>query len=252
MIPGRVRATEVSVGRHIAPAATFIQSFMDRFGQVYGSILERSSRGGLYRSEAILASVAAHHRLVWIHPLLDGNGRTARIVTDAMLRMSGLTGVGLWSLSRGFARKSKAYKALLDAADAPRKGDLDGRGTLSESALADFCEFALTEAIDQVRFMSGMFQADGIERRISHLLSVSGEIKPIGARLYARAFKDGGIDRGDAPGILGIPERTARDILRAMLDKGYLVSDTPKGRVKAGFPSDLLEYAFPRLSPASD
>jgi len=252
IIPGKVRTLEVSVGRHVAPNSASIADFLARFDQVYGTVLSKSGKGGLYRGESILASMAAHHRLVWIHPFLDGNGRTARIVTDAMLRESGLPGVGLWALSRGFARNGEQYKALLDAADAPRKGDLDGRGSLSESALADFCEFALIAAIDQVKFMSDMFRADDIERRISHLLSVSGDVKSIGSRLYARAFKDGGIERGDAPGILGIPERTARDILKTMLDKGYLVSDSPKGRVKAGFPPSLLEYAFPRLYPSDE
>ena len=36
--------------------------------------------------ETVLNTAAAHHRLLWIHPFLDGNGRMARLISYAMLR----------------------------------------------------------------------------------------------------------------------------------------------------------------------
>jgi hypothetical protein len=59
-------------------------------------------------------------------------------------------GSELWSVARGLARRSDDYKKLLQAADEPRRGDLDGRGNLSQAALIDFCEFFLSVCIDQV------------------------------------------------------------------------------------------------------
>ena len=33
--------------------------------------------------DSILAAGPAHHRLAWIHPFLDGNGRVARLMSHA-------------------------------------------------------------------------------------------------------------------------------------------------------------------------
>src|SRR3546814_3728371 len=50
--------------------------------------------------------------------------------------------------------------------DAPRQGDLDGRGNLSEKALAEFVEFFLNVCIDQVAFMAGIMQTERLADRI--------------------------------------------------------------------------------------
>jgi Fic family protein len=86
---------------------------------------------------------AAHHRLAWIHPFGDGNGRVVRLHSHALLIRHGLAGHGLWTLSRGLARQRQRYYAALEAADRGRRNDLDGRGNLSDAALADFCVFFL-------------------------------------------------------------------------------------------------------------
>ncbi len=70
----------------------------------------------------------------------------------AMLRKT-LDTRGLWSAARGLARQEAAYKEHLAACDGPRRGDRDGRGTLSEAALASFAQFFLRICIDQVEFM---------------------------------------------------------------------------------------------------
>lgn len=90
----------------------------------------------------ILAIGAAHHRLAWILPFMDGNGRVMRLFSHLLLKKLGMRSE-LWSVSRGLALHVERYKALLQAADEPRRGPLDGRGSLSESGLAVFCHFLL-------------------------------------------------------------------------------------------------------------
>lgn len=92
----------------------------------------------------IIALATAHHRLNYIHPFPDGNGRVSRLMSHAMGLSAGIGAGGLWSVSRGLARGLQSrheYKQMMDYADSPRQGDLDGRGNLSQKALVEFIGF---------------------------------------------------------------------------------------------------------------
>ncbi|MBI5919077.1 MAG: Fic family protein [Nitrosomonadales bacterium] len=253
MEPGQIRRNEVRVGNHIAPQANSVAVFLQRYAVVYAPVLGRAKSGGLNKLEAIVAAIIAHHRLVWIHPFADGNGRIARIVLDAMLKSTGLSGSALWSLSRGLAKTQQVYKQRLAEADMPRMGDLDGRGNLSETQLAAFCEYALQTAIDQVRFMSSLLALDTLEHRVRHYFSnIRTDLRPESAHLYLEALARGGFERGTASRLTGLAERTARDALSCLTKEGFLLSDTPKGRVRPGFPVHALGTLLPNLYPAGD
>src|SRR5690606_21003164 len=119
--PGVLRKRHVRVGQqHIPVSPGALPRFLKRFEEAYS---------GLGKAETIISAAAAHHRLLWIHPFLDGNGRVARLMSYAMLRDALETG-GIWSIARGLARQESKYKAHLAACDDERRGDLDGRGTL--------------------------------------------------------------------------------------------------------------------------
>ena len=156
VIPGQLRSRDVKVGRNLAISPGAVPRFLDRYAAIY-------SRLG--KSESILAAAAAHHRLLWIHPFLDGNGRVARLMSHAVLLETLDTG-GVWSVARGLARNVQTYKALLADCDQPRRNDLDGRGALSEEALATFTNFLLSTCIDQVTFMESLLQPDRLRSRI--------------------------------------------------------------------------------------
>lgn len=253
MVPGAIRAHEVSVGRHVAPRASALGLFLDRFGQFYGQRLEWSAKGGSSKLDGIVSAFAAHHRLAWIHPFPDGNGRVARIVLDAMLRQCGVNGAALWSMSRGFAKSNTLYKQQMALADSPRMGDLDGRGNLSETCLADFCAYAMQTGIDQARFMARMFELNTFKERVeAYFHRVRFDLKPESAYLYLQAFTMGEVERMAAGRITGLKERTARDVVSHLVAEGFLLSDTPKGRLRAGFPVHALGSLLPNLYPAGD
>jgi Fic family protein len=163
--PGEYRQRYIKVGRHQAVSPGAVPRFMRAFEQGYRQ---------LGKTDRILAAAAAHHRFVWIHPFLDGNGRVARLMSDAMLRSS-VDASGLWSVTRGLARQEKRYKDLLAACDLPRRNSLDGRGNLSEEELTAFTIFFLETAIDQVNYMHDLVQPKRIEARIG--LFVQEEIR---------------------------------------------------------------------------
>lgn len=253
MVPGAIRQHEVSIGRHVAPRADTVGLFLDRFCQFYGQRLEWSAKGGSCKLDGIVSAFAAHHRLAWIHPFPDGNGRVARIALDAMLRQCGVNGAALWSMSRGFAKSNPVYKQQMALADSPRMGDLDGRGNLSETCLADFCAYALQTAIDQARFMARMFELNAFKGRVeAYFQRVRFDLKPESAHLYLQAFAMGEIERMAAGRLTGLKERTARDVVSQLTAEGFLVSDTPKGKLRVGFPVHALGSLLPNLYPAGD
>ncbi|MCE8469386.1 Fic family protein, partial [Rhodovulum sulfidophilum] len=74
-----------------------LAAFMDHFDKRF-QIGARSSSG------RIIVIASAHHRLNYIHPFPDGNGRVSRLMSHAMALTAGIGGQGLWSVSRGLAR----------------------------------------------------------------------------------------------------------------------------------------------------
>jgi Fic family protein len=166
-----------------------------------------------------------------------------------MALKGGIGGGGLWSISRGLARDLKdrsEYKRMMDYADSPRQGDRGGRGNLSESALKDFVEWFLTIALDQVRFSTAMFDFGRLEARYRSLVKdiVDDRRAPDFVSAVARY---GSLPRGEASFMLKTSERTARNTLSDLADRGFLKSDTPKGPVRNAFPLDYRERLFPNL-----
>ncbi len=244
VVPGTPRDQTVKVGEHIPPAPEALPDFLRRFHSYYGGMKDPVSR--------IVAIGAAHHRLVWIHPFLDGNGRVARLFTRACLIKTGTDGSGLWSPSRGFARNREAYLNAMAAADRTRKGDLDGRGKRSDAELANFCLFFLKTCLDQIAFMHGLLALDGFQTRIQAYVdrqAALGKMKHEAGYILRDVFLRGKIQRGEVGRITGLPDRTARDILRKLLEQGFLKSDSPRGPLTMGFPLKAVGYYFPRLYP---
>ena len=248
MTPGQWRAIpehDVAVGRHVPPSSRMVPEFMAYFAARY-----RFADLGL--AARIKAIAAAHHRFNYIHPFPDGNGRVSRLMSHAMALQSGIGAHGLWSISRGLARgleSRQEYMAQMDAADAPRRGDLDGRGNLSHRALVEFTLWFLKVCLDQVRFMSELFDLDQLGTRLTRLVETSDTLKPESAWLLQEALFRGQFERGEATRITGLPERSARRVLQDTVAASLLGSDTPKGPVSLRFPAGTLESLFPRLYP---
>jgi Fic family protein len=247
MTPGEWRSKlehDVAVGRHIPPASARVVDFMHHFE-------ERYRFANLGKAGRILATAASHHRLNYIHPFPDGNGRVSRLMSHAMAHAAGIGSHGLWSISRGLARglaSRSEYKQMMDYADTPRQSDLDGRGNLSQKALEEFVLWFLRVCLDQVTFMASLFELDALATRLRTYVERSS-LRPDAARLLEEALIRGEFERGNIARITGLPERTARRVLADVVEAGLLASATPKGAVSLRFPAEALENLFPRLFP---
>jgi len=244
--PGEIRQGEVSVGRHMAPSSKKLGEFLKRFAEFYGPLV--TAEPG-----SLIAAAAAHHRLTWIHPFLDGNGRVARLFTHAWFIKAGVDSNGLWTISRGLARRNADYQVSLANADEKRVNDYDGRGYLSQRYLGEFCQFFLGTAVDQVEFMEGLLSLDGMLNRIAGYAGRREAAKalPKGSGLVLKeSFLRGEIARGDVPRIIGTSPRTAQKVTGKLLSHRLITSNSPKGPLRLGFPADAAGEYFPNLYPA--
>lgn len=250
MTPGAWRSgpeQDVTVGRHVPPASDRVDAFMRRFE-------ERYALGDVRPGTGLLLLPVSHHRFNYIHPFPDGNGRVGRLMTHAVAHRIGIGAHGLWSVSRGLARGLESrseYRSWMDRADAPRQGDFDGRGNLSERALVEFSGWFLQVCLDQVSFMGSLFDLPGLAERLDRWVTRSESLKPEATALLREALARGEFERGEATRLTGLPERSARRVLQGVIDRGLLGSDTPKGPVSLRFPVAALETLFPRLYPES-
>ena len=247
MVPGRLRdeaQEDVVVGGHYAPAWEAVTPMLNRLQQVYGSANDPRSQ--------LLASMAYHHRLAFVHPFEDGNGRVVRMATHLQLTRIGL-GSSLWSISRGLARKQDEYYARLSAADQGRRGDLDGRGQLTQAGLVEFVRFMLSVCKDQIQYTREAMAMPVLRERLARIVQfeprfIHAGIKPEGARALYLLIIQGAVSRADFKAYFNLHDKTAANQLKELLLLGVVEAPSPKSReLYPGFPVWFAQLLFPDL-----
>lgn len=254
IVAGKYRTKDVKAGRHVAPPWIDVEGLMEAWADRYRK---------LAGTEALLIGAAcSHHRLAWIHPFIDGNGRAARLHTHLVLHAMGLT-QGLWSPMRGLAGTQEQYYARLNNADLPRRNDLDGRGPLSQEELFAFASYFLGVCLDQVHFMRGRLDLASLRDRLKSLLlhlqeqpwkigSEKSVVKIDALEALHYVAMAGPVERSRFVAMTGLGDRTGRRILASLLDFGVLTEDSPRSPVSLGVPLSSLRFLFPNLWPEAE
>jgi len=253
IVPGTIRNREVKVGNHLAPSIDKIESMMNEFEHFYNK--------SLYSSNAVklIHILSSHHRLMWIHPFLDGNGRTARLALDGAFASMKMGGYGLWNISRGLARNAEAYKNNLSYADMSRQGERDGKGALSSNALAQYVEFMLDTALDQVSYMNKHLKLNALNSKIELFVQRVNDgllgIDPLpkhSEKIFKYLLLSGECSRGKIPNIIGMKERTASRVTSELLKRDFIESDTKAGAIRLKIGTSMASFLFPMLVPERD
>ncbi len=254
IIPGEYRKDKVTAGQHLAPSPKDVPELMQGWAERYRQ---------LAGTEALLVGIAcSHHRLAWVHPFIDGNGRGARLHSHLVLDAMGMTH-GLWSPMRGLARTHEQYYARLNNADLPRRNDLDGRGQLSQEELVKFAGYFLESCLDQVRFMRDRLDLAALKVRLQTFLadleakpwqigSEKSLIKPEALEALHYVAMAGPLDRSRFIGMTGLGERTGRRVLASLLDYGVLAADSTRAPVSFVVPQKSLRFLLPNLWPEAE
>jgi len=251
LVPGELRDDNVKVANHIAPLFDEVDSLMNQFEALYKVYPYMTI------SQKLIYVLSSHHKLVWIHPFLDGNGRVSRLFLDAFLHSIGIRGYGLWNISRGLSRDVKNYKANLSYADMVRQGNQDGRGYLSNRGLEQFVRFMLEISLDQIKYMSSCLKLDSLSERIEkycHSANASFlRINPLpqgSNKLFKALLLKGEVQRGEeVQNIIGMKKTYSSQLVSELLNRYYLVSDGPRKALRINFNAHFASQLFPELMP---
>lgn len=252
IVPGEYRSLRVKVGSHVPPEAKEIETYMIWLEQMFNP--QR-----IYGTDRIIAAAALHHRLAWIHPFQDGNGRVIRLLTDCYMRCAGFGGYGLWSITRGFGRDTRSYYAALAEADKPRQGVSDGRGILSDAGLLHFTKYFIDVALDQVKYFSDLLEPRKLGIRVDYYFEMRAKgglpdsfgknlpLLKIAARdIYRLLLEKGAMNRSAICEHLGKGEQTLRPILKQMDSEG-LIGAKPKKDIQLKVSTNSVEFLFPQI-----
>jgi len=254
IVPGEFRQKDVAAGRHVAPGWQNVEGLIEGWANHYRSLTGTEA--------LVIGAACSHHRLTWIHPFIDGNGRCARLHSHLVLHVKGLT-QGLWSPMRGLARTQEQYYARLNKADLPRRNDLDGRGALSQEELVAFVRYFLEVCLDQVRFMQVQLDLASLKDRLKTFLNYLQEnpwqlgseksmVKTETLEALHYTVMTGPVERARFIAMTGLGDRTGRRVLASLLDYGVLSAESTRAPVSFTVPLSSLRFLFPNLWPEAE
>lgn len=127
----RIKNVEIKNAAHTPPMNIKVPEYMEE--------LINFINADASLQEILLKVAIAHHRLVWIHPFDNGNGRMSRILTYAMLKKAKFDKISLLNPAAVFCIKRTEYFDKLSLAD-----------TGSETGLLEWCRFVLSGLLNEL------------------------------------------------------------------------------------------------------
>ena len=250
VLPGEFRDRPIAVGPNAALGGSIGPNPGEELEEAMAAFAGDYDQRRFHGDERLIAMAAAHHRLTWLHPFRDGNGRVARLFSTLYMASCGVNRSNLWSLSRGLSKQKEEYMINLFSCDPAPEG-----GTSSDEnsdLLAGLVEFMFEVCLDQIGFMGGMLSLETIDQRIQWFVAANstktgGTLHPDSSRLLRAAFMRGEIPRGEAGTIVNKATSTARKIVKTLVDSGLLTSRTPKSPLRVALPPKALPFYFPDL-----
>lgn len=211
--PGYYRNTNVKIAKsdHVPPDWSRIDEFMDELFDFIGKNDEPQYD--------LLKVAIAHHRFVWTHPFGNGNGRTVRIFTYAMLVKLGFNvNVGrILNPTAVFCSNRDDYYKYLSEAD-------NG----SEEGLLSWCEYVLGGLRDEIEKIDNLLDYEYLKREILvPTISYSVErafITELEAKVLKRVVEKQKIQASDLKEIFKgkVSAEISRQI-RKLIDKKMLI-----------------------------
>ncbi len=158
----------------------------------------------------------AHYQFATIHPYLDGNGRTARLLTTLILHKAGYGLKGIYSLDEHYAKSLVAYYKALTIGKTHNY--YDGR---AEADLTDFVAYfcaGMADAFGKVRAAALRSPAAGTPDDAASLR----DLDPRQRKLLTLLRDKGSVTAVEMAEHLGLAHRTLVGLARDWIASGFL------------------------------
>jgi Fic family protein len=176
----------------------------------------------------LLKIALTHHQFVHIHPFGNGNGRTVRLLTYAMLCKKGYiesNALRLFNPTAVFAGDRQRYYDMLELADSGDSTDL-----------LTWCEYFLSGIKDETEKTLRLADGDFVRNRLVlpaiRRLNSSGVLSVMEASILERAAKRPVIKAADIADLWQrqVGSSAIANQIKRLRDTGYLVQTKPNGR----------------------
>lgn len=173
----------------------------------------------------VLAGLA-HYQFATIHPYLDGNGRTARLLTTLILRRAGYGLRGIYSLDEHYARDLNAYYAALTVGS---HNYYDGRAEADLTRFVTYFCNGMADAFTAIRRAAIRLAA---ETPADHAELLRG-IDPRQRRLLPLFQAQGSATSAEMAAHLKMSQRTLVELSRAWIATGFLEYQNPSRKIRS-------------------
>jgi hypothetical protein len=119
-------------------------------------------------------------------------------------------------------------------------------------------DYTLAVCIDQVDFMASQLDVQGMQGRIRAALAYEVAVVRSGVReeallpLHYLFATQGELGRAAFKTMTGLGDRLATATVSALLDRGFLSTDSPYGSLRLAIPRHALRFYFPALWPEAE
>jgi len=143
--PGQFRRRNVTVGSYRPPSFEMVEGLVKKLCDWL--LKEFHYEHNQDFNDAVIEAIVAHVYIAWIHPFLDGNGRTARLVEFYLLMRAGIPNIASHVLSNHYNNtRTEYYRQLQNASET---GNLNA-----------FIEYAIEGFRDGLEKILGIIHAD--------------------------------------------------------------------------------------------
>jgi Fic family protein len=223
--PGEYRKISVGIkgSRHAPPDPVHVQNYMDELIEFINREVDPQYD--------LLVTALSHHRLSWIHPFDNGNGRVVRMLTYAMLIKQGFqVGSGrILNPTAIFCMDRSKYYQMLELADSGEK----------DKAL-EWCEYVLSGLREELGKIDKLADRDYLLKAILLPAITFSFEREIITRLEFEILKSVVnsqymiIKSGDIESIKGLESSVQRSrVIKRLREKRMLVPLKENGRLYA-------------------
>lgn len=119
----------------------------------------------------------------------------------------------------------------------------------------------LDTSLDQIKFMNENLQLNSLANKIDKFIILANSdsgllsIEPFpesSTIILKELLLKGEVTRGEVKNIIKKSDRTATAVIKTLIERGYIESDTPKGAIRIRFNTTFASYLMPNLIPDKD